>query len=148
MTFALGTEPTWFWFWNTHFKNYHQSSILEVDVIKHVMVFLRQSMAQSEHTKPWNLFWIQTADKTLLKETRLICSNYVSGAGLASSVWGEWRAWGSTHRPPNLQEATVSPLRRVLSRPAVSPGEFKTDGRDHAYQSKLKYYPTMPRTTT
>jgi len=26
--------------------------ILEVDAVQHVMVFLRQSMAQSEHTKP------------------------------------------------------------------------------------------------
>jgi hypothetical protein len=70
-------------------KNYHQFNNLEVDAIQHVMVFLRQSMAQSEHTKPLNLFWIQTADKTLLKEDRLIRSNYVSGAGLASSVWEE-----------------------------------------------------------
>ena len=61
----------------------------------------------------------------------------MSGAGLASSVWEEWRAWGSTHRPPNVQEATVSPLRRVLSRPAGTAGEFKNDSSDHTYQSKL-----------
>jgi len=34
---------------------------------------------------------------------------YISGADLAASVWVDWRAWGSTHRPPNLQEGATSP---------------------------------------